>query len=202
MAPFGKLFGGSKKASKEAYKTLGHHFCDIKIPTDEKFTIYFKKNGGKFIYCEDFSEILEGLTNIISENDWQGRPLYVLDERLKKRFSTKGQQFTNTPNESDIFFTTCEHLIAHDGSILVCSNQINEEKVGELPKNFIVFATTSQLIENISEGLKSIKQRYGKKLPGNITTLKHFNLSDENKNDFLSYGCPSKNIYLLLMEDF
>ena len=34
---------------------------DLKIPVDEKFTIQFKKNGGKFIYCDSFDEVLEGL---------------------------------------------------------------------------------------------------------------------------------------------
>ena len=174
MSPFGKLFGGGKKVSKETVETRGEHLPNIKIPVDEKFTIYFKKNGGKFIYCENFDEVTQGLSNIISENDWQGHMLFSFDDRLKERFITENLQFTANRNNSEIFFTTCEHLIAQDGSILVCSHQIKEKKLTELPSNLIVFATTSQLVENISEGLKVIKKKYGKNIPGNITTLKHF----------------------------
>ncbi|WP_136466324.1 LUD domain-containing protein [Flagellimonas onchidii] len=202
MGVFDKLFGGGKKVSKETLETRGEHMPDLKIPVDEKFTIYFKKNGGKFIYCENESEISEALKNIVSENDWQNHLFYILDPRLKSRFASEKIEFTEKRKESNIFFTTCEHLIAHNGSILVCSNQIKEKKLDELPSNLIVFATTSQLVDSISEGLKVIKEKYRKNIPNNITTLKHFQPTPENKNDFLSYGSASKNVYLLLLEDY
>lgn len=202
MGVFDKLFGGGKKVSKETVETRGDHMPDLKIPVDEKFTIYFKKNGGKFIYCEDDSEISEAIRSIVSENDWQNHMFYALDQRLQSRFSSEKIDFTENRKESDIFFTTCEHLIAHNGSILVCSNQIKEKKLDELPSNLIVFATTSQLVDSISEALKVIKEKYQKNIPNNITTLKHFQPTPENKNDFLSYGSASKNVYLLLLEDY
>ena len=76
MSFFDKLFGGGKKVSKETVETRGEHMPDLKIPIDEKFTIYFKKNGGKFIYCEDFTEVQSALSSIISENDWQNHLLF------------------------------------------------------------------------------------------------------------------------------
>ncbi|MEO0570425.1 MAG: LUD domain-containing protein [Bacteroidota bacterium] len=202
MSLFDKLFGGGKKVSKETAETRGEHMPDLKIPIDEKFTIYFKKNGGKFIYCEDFTEVQTALANIVSENDWQSHLFYSLDKRINERFASEKLAFTTNSNESDIFFTTCENLIAHNGSILVCSHQIKEKKLNELPSNLIVFATTSQLVDSISEALKIIKHKYPKKIPDNITTLKHFLPTPENKNDFLSYGSTSKNVYLLLLEDY
>ena len=202
MSLFDKLFGGGKKVSKETMETRGEHMPDLKIPIDEKFTIYFKKNGGKFIYCEDFSEVQTALANIVSENDWQNHFFYSLDKRINERFASENISFTGNRTESDIFFTTCEHLIAHNGSILVCSHQIREKKLNELPSNLIVFATTSQLVDSISEALKLIKKKYAKRIPDNITTLKHFLPTLENKNDFLSYGSTSKNVYLLLLEDY
>lgn len=202
MGFFDKLFGGGKKVSKEILETHGVYMPNLKIPIDEKFTIHFKKNGGKFIYCENHSEVFEALKNIILENGWKYHLFYTLDHRLENLFSLEKIQFTANPNESDIFFTTCEHLVAHDGSILVCSNQIKERKISDLPSNLIVFATTSQLVDSISEALKVIKGKCGKNIPNNITTLKHFEPTSENKNDFLSYGSASKNIYLLLLEDY
>ena len=202
MGVFKKLFGGGKKVSKETAETRGDHMPDLKIPVDEKFTIYFKKNGGKFIYCEGFAEISVSLINIVSENDWQNHLFYSMDPRLETRFASENIDFTDNRNKSEIFFTTCEHLVAHNGSILVCSNQIKEKKLNELPSNLVVFATTSQLVDSISEALKIIKERYQNNIPNNITTLKHFQATEENKDDFLSYGSASKNVYLLLLEDF
>lgn len=202
MGLFDKLFGGGKKkVSKETVETRGQHMPDLNIPIDEKFTIHFRKNGGKFLYCDSSAEISQAIKNILDENDWQNHPFFIMNNALEEKFSKEGVTFTKSAKESDVFFTTCEHLIAQNGSILVCSNQLNEKKLNEIPDNVIVFATTSQLVESIGEGLKKIKKRYGHSIPANITTLKHFQANEDNSDDFLTYGSSSKNLYLLLLED-
>ena len=133
---------------------------DLNLPVDEKFTIHFKKNGGKFLYCDSFTEVSDALKNIVEENNWEELSFFSMDTRLEEKFSKENIVFTSNANESEIFFTTCEHLIAQNGSILVCSNQLKEKKLNELPENVIVFATTSQLVESIGEGLKTIKKKY------------------------------------------
>lgn len=174
---------------------------DLNIPVDEKFTIHFKQNGGKFIYCTSEVEVSKAIKNIVEENSWQNEPFYVMNERLAEKFKKEPISFTQNSRKSEVFFTTCEHLIAQNGSILVCSNQLHEKKLNELPSNVVVFATTSQLVESIGEGLKTIKKKYGHKIPANITTLKHFKATEENSDDFLTYGSSTKNLYLLLLED-
>ncbi len=203
MGLFDLFFGGGKKqASKETVETRGVHMPDLNLPVDEKFTIYFKKNGGKFIYCDSSQEVSQALQNIIEENSWHNLPFFVMNKALKEKFSKeKNVSFTNKVQNSQVFFTTCEHLIAQNGSILVCSNQLNEKKLNELPDNIIVLATTSQLVESIGEGLKTIKKKYDHHIPANITTLKHFMATEENSDDFLTYGSSSKNLYLILLED-
>ncbi|MCW5517726.1 lactate utilization protein [Muriicola sp. Z0-33] len=201
MGLFDKLFGGGKKVSKETTETRGVHMPDLNIPVDEKFTIHFKKNGGKFLYCDSFREITDALKNIIDENGWQENPFFILDPRLEGKFSKQNLSFTDKAENSEIFFTTCEHLVAQNGSILVCSNQLNEKKLNEVPDNVIVFATTSQLVPTIGEGLKKIKKKYKNGIPANITTIKHFQSTEENADDFLTYGSSSKHLYLLLLED-
>ncbi|MFS4494172.1 LUD domain-containing protein [Maribacter sp. 2308TA10-17] len=202
MGLFDKLFGGGKKkVSKETAETRGQHMPDLNIPIDEKFTIHFRKNGGKFLYCDSSTEISQAIKNILDENSWQKHPFFIMNNALEEKFSKEGVIFTKNAKESEVFFTTCEHLIAQNGSILVCSNQLNEKKLHEIPSNVIVFATTSQLVESIGEGLKKIKKKYGHSIPANITTLKHFQANEENSDDFLTYGSSSKNLYLLLLED-
>lgn len=202
MGLLDKLFGGGrKKVSKETTETRGVHMPDLNIPIDEKFTIHFKQNGGKFLYCDSFREITEALRNIIEENGWQDQPFFVMDPRLEGKFAKHKLIFTDKAKDSEIFFTTCEHLIAQNGSILVCSNQLKEKKLNEVPDNVIVFATTSQLVDTIGEGLKTIKKKYKKGIPANITTIKHFQSTQENVDDFLTYGSSSKHLYLLLLED-
>lgn len=201
MSLFRKIFGSKSERSGEELKSddRGKYMPEIKLPIDERFTINFKANGGKFLYCENLNEIFFNLDYILEENNWKEKKVLLFDENLKDKFRNSNLKDTNRISESTYFLTTCENLIANDGSLLITSKQIFEKKLPELPVNFIVFATTSQIVENIGEGLRGIKSKNRQKIPTNITTIKHFKSGDEK--DFLSYGSSAKNLYLLLLED-
>ena len=109
-------------------KERGEHMPDIKLPIDERFTIKFKANGGKFLYCENLDEIFENFTFIIKENNWENKKILLFDKNLKKRFESPFLKLTTKVSEATYFFTTCENLIGNDGSILISSNQIFEKK--------------------------------------------------------------------------
>lgn len=201
MSLFRKFFGRKQSKSDDDLKSpeRGRYMPEIKLPIDEKFTLNFKSNGGKFIYCENLNEIFENLQNIIEENSWYDEQTLMLDENIKDQFKRSNLKPTTKFSDTSLFLTTCENLIANDGSILISSKQIFEKKLDELPENFIVFATTSQIVESIGEGLRVIKFNNRQKIPTNITTIKHFKSNDEK--NFLNYGSSTKNLYLLLLED-
>lgn len=177
----------------------GKFMPNIDLPVDEKFTINFKKNGGKFIYCDSIEEIYESFQNILTENNWSDKKILCLKTKLKEKFEKLGGQFSSSYQGSSAFITTCENLVADNGAILISSNQIGELKLNDLPDNLILFATTSQLVNTIGEGLRGIKNKNKDHIPTNITTIKHFNIQGEK--NFLNYGSNSKNLYLLLLED-
>lgn len=171
---------------------------EVKLPTDERFMLNFKNNGGKFLYCENQEEISEAFDNILLENDWYEKECCCFDENLKERFKGFNLQF-NKSGKAAFFLSTCEYLVANDGSILISSNQIKETKLHELPANFVIISSTSQLIDSIGEGLRGIKFKNKRSIPTNITTIKNFETQKEG--DFMSYGSSTKNLYLLLLED-
>ncbi|MDA9875850.1 MAG: LUD domain-containing protein [Flavobacteriaceae bacterium] len=201
MSVFRKIFGSNTDASKsKADEKDQSEFLDTSnLPVDEAFTINFNKNGGKFLYCETNDEVQGFLESIIEENNWDKKKALILNKHLKEKFKRFKLGTAQKIKDADFLFTTCEFLIANDGSLLISSNQIAEKKLVELPENFIVFATTSQFVNTISEGLQGIKAQSKTKIPSNITTIKHFKANDTN--DFLSYGSSTKNLYLLLLED-
>ena len=170
----------------------------IETPTDNRFVQNFIKNGGKFLYSENENEVNKNIALIIEENGWKKSSLFSLDKEISKKFKLDYSFSKNSKDETKSLITTCEYLIADDGSILISSNQVAEKKLNELPENIIILAKTDQLINNISEGLSGIKNS-GASIPSNITNLKHF--KDCNDKDFLSYGSSSKNLYLILLEN-
>ncbi|PIB31088.1 lactate utilization protein B/C [Gaetbulibacter sp. 5U11] len=201
MSLFRKLFSSKSQIEKEVLKSddRGKYMPKKELPIDESFTINFKENGGKFLYCDSLDEVYDNLNNIILENNWEDHSAYFYDNNLKDKFKSSQLKTSDNLSECTYFITTCENLIANDGSLLVSSNQLAEKKLNEFPNNVIVFATTSQIISNIGEGLREIKHKNSRKIPTNITTIKHFKLQEEK--DFLSYGSSTKNLYLLLLED-
>ncbi|WP_290698471.1 LUD domain-containing protein [Lacinutrix sp.] len=200
MSIFKNFFRSKSNKEREEISddNRGKYMPQIKLPIDESFTINFKANGGKFLYCENLNEVFENLNNIFDENNWLDKSGYFYDKNLEERFKSLNLK-TDCLKEATYFFTTCENLIADDGSLLISSHQIAESKLIEFPNNFIVFATTSQIVTNIGEGLRQIKNKNKQKIPTNITTIKHF--KDLDEKDFLTYGSASKNLYLLLLED-
>ena len=71
MSLFRKIFGTSDASSKEEKDSDSSLYLpEQTIPVDELFTLNFKKNGGKFIYCENIGEVREQFENILEENDW------------------------------------------------------------------------------------------------------------------------------------
>ena len=194
-----KLF--SSRSTSEIKKQKSDHskyFPEDKLPIDEKFTYNFNKNGGKFLYCENMDEVVDAFDNILLENDWYEKDVMCLNKHLKQKFKGFNLNFIDS-SESTFFLTTCESLIAKNGSILLSSNQIKEKKLNVLTFNFIIFSTTSQLVDTISDGLQIIKNKSRKHIPSNITNIKDFETDKEK--DFMSYGSSTKNLYLLLLED-
>jgi hypothetical protein len=200
MSLFRKIFGslGEEEDNDKKQEIKSPYTPDTTLPIDEQFTFNFKNNGGKFIYCENLDEIAENFENILAENDWFECNANCFDSRLQ--YLLDDNKLTYNNNSPAVFFlSSCENLIADEGSILFSSNQFKHYKPNELPTNMIVFATTSQIVNSKSDGLRRIKSAHEKNYPSNITTIKYF--EEVKEQDFLHYGSCHKNLYLLLLED-
>ncbi len=198
MSLFRKIFGSSNDASNEENQSEYNTPKPSNLPIDDLFTFNFKKNGGKFIYCENLNEVREQFENILEENDWFESEVLCFEPKLYNLLDENKLSYTN-PTEPKFFFASCENLVADEGSVLFSSNQIKQKKPNELPDNIVILATTSQILESKSDGLRVIKKKYDKDYPTNITTIKYFEKVQEE--DFLTYGSCAKNLYLLLLED-
>lgn len=199
MSLFRKLFGTSNESSEEEKQSeFNASSSDSIIPLDELFTSNFKKNGGKFLYCENTDEIKEQFENILEENDWFESEVICYESNLYNILEENKLSY-NKPTSPKFVLASCENLIADEGSILLSSSQIKQKKPNELPQDIVIFATTSQIVESKSDGLRMIKKKYEKNYPTNITTIKYFEKTEEE--DFLHYGTSVKNLYLLLLED-
>lgn len=198
MSLFKKIFGAANEASGDEKNQDNPYHPDHQLPVDELFMLNFRKNGGKFIYCENLGEIHEQFLNVLEENDWFECEVMCLEPKLYSLLDENKLNY-DKPKDPKFLLATCENLVADEGSILFSSNQIKQNKPNELPANIVIYATTSQILGSKSDGLREIKKKYDKDYPTNITTIKYFEKAKEE--DFLQYGSSAKNLYLLLLED-
>ena len=169
------------------------------IPLDEEFAENFTNTGGKFIHCINQDEVLDTLKDIVSENNWD--EALSFEEEISLLLNEIDIPYSNKSGTNSAFFTTCEALIADDGSILISSNQLKGRKLVNLPYDFVILAKAERIALDRGEGLGSVILRYGKNVPSGITTIKGPK-TVTGTNNILDSGSlnNSKNIYLLLVE--
>jgi L-lactate utilization protein LutC len=202
LKKFIKSFFKKNESNDKEDKLEGKYMPEKKAPIEERFTYKFTQNGGKFLYCENKTECDSFFSQIIEENKWNDVEILCYDDTLLDFFKEKKElNISKTNLNSKFLLTRCEFLVANDGSLLICAEQIKSHKVIDLPQNFIVFAKISQFTETLSGGLNGIKNKYPNNLPTNITTIKNFNSLEKENTNFLTYGSAAKNLYLLLLED-
>ena len=189
-----KLFSKPPSKEEEAKEQ------EVDLSLDDAFVHHFINKGGKFLYCISTKEIEQNLENILLENQW--KEVVCLDKKIAKFMKKSTSSLVDKYNNNLPYLTTCEHLISDNGDILFSSNQIGSEKLAQMSENFIVFAKTSQLVKDTGQGLTGIKSNAKNSIPTNISAVKNYKIN-KNSDDFLSYGnSNSKNLYLLLLEDF
>ena len=197
MSFFKKIFKGKIKEVPDD-NNLEHE----NLPLDEIFVKNFINNKGKFLYSATLEEVAENLSSILSENDWS--EIICIDSDLMKLVATIPVKISKKLSNKAPVFIGCEHLIAKDGSVLLSSNQLKDFKIPNLSDDFIVYATTSQIVKNKGEALTGINSRYKGNIPSNISAIGKYSveLDEHEENDFMIYGnTNSKNLYLLLFED-
>lgn len=198
MSLFKKIFGAGDVSGDEKNADNNPFLPDNELPIDELFTTNFRKNGGKFIYCDSVTEVHEQFLNVLEENDWFECEAICFEPKLYSLLD-ENRLLYDSPKNPKFILATCESLVADEGSILFSSKQIKQNKPSDLPDNMVIFATTSQMLANKTDCLRQIKKKYDKDYPTNITAIKYFEKAKEE--DFLHYGSVAKNLYLLLLED-
>ncbi len=198
MSLFRKIFGTASESAAGEEKQSEYR-PQPQLPPDVLFTTNFKKNGGKFLYCENLDEVRDQFENILEENDWFESEAMCFEPRLFPMLEENNIRHEKT-TQPRFLFASCENLIADEGSVLFSSNQIRHHKPSELPSDIIILATVKQILQSKSDGLQAIKKKYERDYPTNITTIRYFEKAKEE--DFLQYGSAPKNLYLLLLEAY
>ena len=164
-------------------------------PVDVTFAKVFTNNGGKFFYCDNIKDFYDNLKKLLQESKW--KLTYCSNDKLKELLKPSKLSFETDYKIADSSINTCEFLIAFNGSVMVSGEQTKNLKIEHLPEAMIIVAYTSQIVKNISEGLRGIQNKYGKSRPSLVTTIR-----TKESITTMSDSDRAKNLYIFLIEDY
>lgn len=177
-------------------------YKDEEEPLDVTFAREFTQVAGNFVYCDGEISLIENLI-LLAESlkikkilawepeiqqllDQYGFPVYVTDQQLAT---------------ADAGMTTCEALIARNGSIMLSNGNEAGRRLSIYPPVHIVVAKASQLVMDIKHGLQRMKEKYGSKLPTMISTITGPSRTAEIEKMAMPGAHGPKELYVFLIED-
>jgi L-lactate dehydrogenase complex protein LldG len=134
-----------------------------------EFAQRFTNLQGKFVFCENYKELVAQLNLVIANNKWD--KIFCREEGLRKALAEN--QFNNYSHNdlasSDTAITSCEWLVARTGSIVMSAAQESGRTVSVYTPVHICIAYTSQLVYDVKDALLKAREKYAGNLPSLIT---------------------------------
>ncbi|TND09780.1 MAG: hypothetical protein FD123_904 [Bacteroidetes bacterium] len=166
------------------------------------FAQQFSDLNGQFVFCENENDFRDNMLALVQENNFES--IFCTDSRLQRMLKDAGVNFSSDMdkiNEVNVGVTGCEYLIARTGSVLVSSKQASGRRLVVYPNYHIVVAWTSQLVFNIRDALKGMKQRYGEQPPSSITLISGPSRTADIEKTLVQGAHGPKEIFVFLVDD-
>ncbi len=168
---------------------------------DVTFALEFTKVSGKFIYCENNTELKDNLVSLIGENNWEH--VFCLDTEIKNTLYDSGIPFSSEDsdfNKMQVGITRCEYLIARLGSIMISSRQTSGRRLNVFPESHIVIAQTSQIVSDLKDALNNIKEKYNNNLPSLVSVITGPSRTADIEKTLVMGAHGPKKLYVFLVD--
>jgi L-lactate dehydrogenase complex protein LldG len=167
------------------------------------FAESFIRSKGEFFFCEDLTEFESSINLLVKSRNLEN--IYAWEKGLeslllksKILFKTDDIDFLN----ASVGITTCEYLVARTGSLIVSSKPASGRRLGIYPPIHIVIAYTSQIVEDIKDGLAAIKIKYKEAgLPSMIGLVTGPSRTSDIEKTLVMGAHGPKELILFLIDD-
>lgn len=188
--------------SSDPYPHLDHA-ASVYQQSDEDAVVIFAENfmnaGGKFVLCENELEFVEGLLNLAEQYKWKN--VLCCEDGLSNLLTECEFPHQYETNETipDVAVTSCECLIALNGSIMVSSRK-NGLTAPAITPVHIVCAKSSQIAMEIKDGLHWLKMQYDT-IPSAISFITGPARTRQINGVLVNEGYGPSQVYVFLVDD-
>ena len=174
-------------------------------PNEEMLEVLFAEQftaiAGQFVFCEDEIQFIENLLTLAEERKWH--KIYCWEPPLQKILTQYEYPYFETDKDfeqAQVGFTLCEALIARNGSILLSNANMAGRRLSIYPPVHIVLAYASQLVTDLKDGFKLIKNKYGHALPSMITTVTGPSRTSDIEKTLVLGAHGPKELFVFLLD--
>ncbi len=171
-------------------------------PLEIMFAQQFTKLNGKFIFCENEADFITNLKALIAEQKFTN--IQSIDPAIIPLLQKGNISFSSKPEDlskTNVGLTTCEYLVARLGTVMISSKQPSGRRMVVLPNYHIVVAYTSQLVLNLKDALKAIREKYGNQPPSLISAISGPSRTADIEKTLVQGAHGPKEIYVMLIDN-
>jgi len=176
-------------------------YMDFTESNDIAFAREFTRVFGKFIYCENETDLRDNLVSLMSEKQWE--EVYCIDPEIigmikdsEIVIQSDAPEFTNMlPG-----ITQCEFLIARFGSIMVSSKQASGRRMNVFPESHLVVAHTNQIVPDIKDAIVALQEKYTDNLPSMISLITGPSRTADIEKTLVMGAHGPKELYVFLLD--
>jgi L-lactate dehydrogenase complex protein LldG len=176
-------------------------YKELEDSLDVSFAQEFTKVGGQFVYCEGEEDLVNTISAIASDKNWQD--VYCADPSIQYILTQAGIPFHADQEEFHdlkVGVTGCEYLVSRLGSIMISSRQDSGRRLNVYPEVHIVIAYSSQLLEDLKDAFAAIREKYGTKLPSLISLITGPSRTADIEKTLVMGAHGPKEIYVFFTE--
>lgn len=158
--------------------------------------------AGKFVFCEDEIQFIENLLLLADEKNW--RKIYCWEPELQQLLGLYEFPFYSTDTDflqAEVGITLCESLVARNGSVMVSNGNQAGRRLSIYPHHHVVVAYTSQLVLDLKDAFKLLKNKYNDQLPSLISNITGPSRTADIEKTLVLGAHGPKELIVFLLDD-
>lgn len=160
-----KSYVSQEQLTKEIFN-VEKSYDEVPKDLDINFAQNFNSKGGKFIYCQNSTDLIAKLERFLEINNqnkpfiWEDELYPFLKQNLKSSF-----QIERNLDEAKCAISCCESLISDEGSIIINPNQNRFRPLDGFPSLHIILASKSSMKMDIDHAVSDFLKIYSDFFP-------------------------------------
>ncbi len=179
-----------------------YHYPPAEDILEVIFAEELTKVSGHFVYCEDEIQFIENILLLAEEKKW--RKIYCWEPTLQALLDQYEYPYYATDKDfemAEVGLTLCESLIARNGSVMVSNANASGRRLSIFPHQHIVVAYASQLVLDLKDAFKIMKDKYENNLPSMISTITGPSRTADIEKTLVLGAHGPKELYVFLLDD-